>query len=233
MLLAQRVFVFVEVDNHIADLSTLVTHGIIGGALQIGDLGIALEQTDQRQCELGLACAFLAVDIQHGERAGAVSDDVPEQGGKIEADGHNAVVAIQLMKQGKVLFGRDFPLGRMDETALVDKGGLVALVDLRQGGKVEVLVIETDHAVLVNGLPLAFIDDAIAEGIEASLAGVVPAQLGDALRLLGLAIDIGFQQFVFLLFLEETEIALALYLLLKAVELGDIGLLLFDGFLGA
>ena len=137
------------------------------------------------------------------------------------------------MKQGKVLFGRDFPLGRMDETALVDKGGLVALVDLRQGGKVEVLVIETDHAVLVNGLPLAFIDDAIAEGIEASLAGVVPAQLGDALRLLGLAIDIGFQQFVFLLFLEETEIALALYLLLKAVELGDIGLLQLDGSLGA
>ena len=34
-------------DNHIADLGTLVTHGIIGGALQIGDLGIALEQADQ------------------------------------------------------------------------------------------------------------------------------------------------------------------------------------------
>ena len=94
MFLAQRVLVFIEMDEHIADFCAFVAHGIIGGAVQVADLRGSLEQVDERQRKLRLASAFLAIDIQYWEGAGRISDDVPKQCGKIKADGHCAIVPI-------------------------------------------------------------------------------------------------------------------------------------------
>ena len=94
MLLAQRVFVFVKVDEHIADFSAFVTHSIIGGAVQIADFWISLEQIDERQRKLCLSSAFLTIDVQYRKRACRISDDVPKQCGKIKADGSNSIVSI-------------------------------------------------------------------------------------------------------------------------------------------
>ena len=94
MLLAQRVFVFVKVDEHIADFSAFVTHSIIGGAVQIADFWISLEQIDERQRKLCLSSAFLTIDVQYRKRACRISDNVPKQCGKIKADGSNSIVSI-------------------------------------------------------------------------------------------------------------------------------------------
>ena len=46
VLLAQGALVLVEMDEHVAYLRTLVTHGIIGGTLKVADLWITLEKID-------------------------------------------------------------------------------------------------------------------------------------------------------------------------------------------
>ena len=154
MLPAQRVLVLIEMDKYIADLSTLVTHGIVGGAVEIADFEVALEQADKRQGELGLSGAFLAVDIQEGEGTGGVHNDVPEQGGKIETDGNDAIVTIQLTDQCKELHRRNLTLGGMEEPPLIGKSGFVAFVDLGEGGQIEILIVQTDDAILIDWLPL-------------------------------------------------------------------------------
>ena len=94
MLLAQRVFVFIKMDEHIADFSAFVTHSIVGGAVQIADFWISLEQIDERQRKLCLSSAFLAVDIQYRERACRISDDVTKQCGEVKADGYYTIISI-------------------------------------------------------------------------------------------------------------------------------------------
>ena len=64
MLMTQRVLVLIEMNDHVADLSTLVAHGIVGGAFQITDFGRTLEEIDNEKGKLGLTRAFLAIDIQ-------------------------------------------------------------------------------------------------------------------------------------------------------------------------
>ena len=44
MLMAERVLVFIEMNEHVTDLCTLVTHGIVGRAFQIADLRVTLEK---------------------------------------------------------------------------------------------------------------------------------------------------------------------------------------------
>ena len=117
----------------------------------------------------------------------------------------------------------------MEKPPLIGKSGFVALVNFGEGWKIEVFVVQPDDAILINGFPLAFIDDTIAEGIEATFPEVVPTHLRNALRLFGLAVDIGFQKLVLFLLLEEAEVALALDLLFETVKFGDISLLEFDG----
>ena len=102
-------------------------------------------------------------------------------------------------------------------------------MDFGHGRKIEVLLVEAYHAVLIDRMPFAIIDDAVAESIEAALANVVPSHLRDSLGFLRLAVDIGFQHLVFLLTLEETIVALAFYLLLETLEFCDILLLQLDG----
>ena len=64
MLMTQRVLVLIEMNDHVTDLGTLVTHGIVGGAFQITDFGRTLEEIDNEKGTLGLTRAFLAIDIQ-------------------------------------------------------------------------------------------------------------------------------------------------------------------------
>ena len=64
MLMTQRVLVLIEMNDHVADLGALVSHGIIGGAFQITDFGRTLEEVDNEKGKLGLTGAFLAIDIQ-------------------------------------------------------------------------------------------------------------------------------------------------------------------------
>src|SRR5574344_616280 len=106
MLLAQRVFVFIKMNEHIADFSTFVTHSIVGGAVQIADFWVSLEQMDERRCKSWLSCAFLAVDVQYRERACPISDNVTKQCAKVNADCCYPIVSILLMKQRKVFLGR-------------------------------------------------------------------------------------------------------------------------------
>ena len=63
VLMTERVFVFVEVNNHIADLGALVAHCIIGGTFQVADLWVALKQTDDADGKLSLSRTFLAIDV--------------------------------------------------------------------------------------------------------------------------------------------------------------------------
>ena len=117
----------------------------------------------------------------------------------------------------------------MHESPLIGETCAVAQMDLRHGGKIEILTVKADDAIVINGSPTAFIDDAVAKGVEALVADVVPAHLGHTLGFFGLFVHISFQLFVFLLFLKEAEVAFSLYLVFEAVQLGDIHLTQFDG----
>ena len=112
----------------------------------------------------------------------------------------------------------------MHKATFIDKPCAVRLMYLRHGRQVEVLGIKTDDAIFVDRLPLASIDNTIAEGIEALFPNVVPAHLRDTQGFLGLFIHEGFQQFVFFLLFKETEITLTLYLVFEPFKLGDIQL---------
>ena len=129
------------------------------------------------------------------------------------------------MKQHKVFLGRDLTLRRMDETSFIDIGILVALVYLRKSRQIEVLIVQSDNAIVIDRLPFSFIDNTIGKSVKAPLANVVPSQLRYSLRLFCSAVDVCFQSFVFLLFLEETEVALAFDFLFEAVKLCHVGLL--------
>ena len=229
MLMTEGVFVFVEVDDHIADLGTLITHCIVGCTLQITDFRVALEQADDTNGKLGLSCAFLTIDVQQRKRTCTVDDDVTEQGGHIKTECHHPIVAIQINYQGEILFQGDIHPRIMHKATFIDKPCTIRLVYLRHGWQVEVLGVKTDDAIFVDGLPLASIDNTIAEGIEALLANIVPAHLRDTQGFLGLFIHEGFQQFVLFLFLEETEISLTLYLVFEPFKLGDIQLSQLNG----
>lgn len=63
MLMTERVFVFVEMNNHIADLGALVAHCIIGGTFQVADLWVALEKANNTDCKLGFTRTFLTIDV--------------------------------------------------------------------------------------------------------------------------------------------------------------------------
>ena len=106
-------------------------------------------------------------------------------------------------------------------------------MDLRHGWQIEILGIKTDDAIFVDRLPLATIDNTIAESIEALLANVVPSHLRYTKGLLGLFIHKGFQQLVFFLLLKETEITLALNLVFETIEFCDIHLAQLNGFADA
>ena len=133
------------------------------------------------------------------------------------------------MQEREVLLGGHLLFGGVKVAALIHIGHPVMLVDFRHGRKVEVLLVETYHAVFIDGMPLALIDDAVAESVEATLADIVPSHLMDSLGFLCLAVDEGFQHLVFLLPLEETEVALAFYLLLEPLQFCDILLLELNG----
>ena len=133
------------------------------------------------------------------------------------------------MQEREVLPGGHLLLGCVKVAALIHIGHPVMLVDFRHGRKVEVLLVEAYHAVFIDGMPLAFIDDAVAESVEATLSDIIPSHLMDSLGFLCLAVDEGFQHFVFLLPLEETEVALAFYLLLEPLQFCDILLLELNG----
>ena len=95
VLVTEGILILIEVDDHVTDLRTLVSHGIIGGALQITDFRVTLEQTDDADGKLGLSRAFLAIDVQQGEGTGAGNDDVSEECCHVEAECHHAVIAIE------------------------------------------------------------------------------------------------------------------------------------------
>ena len=137
------------------------------------------------------------------------------------------------MDQREVFLYRNLPFGRMDETPFVDISVLVALVYLRQGWQVEVLVVKSNDTKVIHRCPLSFIDNAVGKGVKTSFSNVVPTQLWHTLRFFGLSVDIRFQQFIFLLFLEETEIALALNFFFEAFKFRHICLLQLYGALDA
>ena len=106
-------------------------------------------------------------------------------------------------------------------------------MDLRHGWQVEILGVKTDDAIFVDRLPLATIDNTIAESIKALFADVVPPHLRDTKGFLSLFIHEGFQQFVFFLLLKETEITLSLYLVFETIEFCDIHLAQLNSFADA
>ena len=83
------------------------------------------------------------------------------------------------MQKREVLPGRDLLLGGVNVAALIHIGHLVLLVDFGHSRKIEVLLVEAYHAVLIDRMPFAIIDDAVAESIETALANVVPSHLRD------------------------------------------------------
>ena len=97
------------------------------------------------------------------------------------------------MKQHKVFLGRDLTLRRMDETPLIDIGILVALVYLRKSRQIEVLIVQSDNAIVIDRFPFSFIDNTIGKSLKAPLANVVPSQLRYSLRLFCSAVDVCFQ----------------------------------------
>ena len=106
-------------------------------------------------------------------------------------------------------------------------------MDLRHGWQIEILGIKTDDAIFVDRLPLATIDNTIAESIETLFTDVVPAHLRDTKGFLSLFIHEGFQQFVFFLLLKEAEITLSLYLVFETIEFCDIHLTQLNSFADA
>ena len=117
----------------------------------------------------------------------------------------------------------------MHETTLIDEAFTVGLVYLRHGRKIEVLGVKTNNAIVINWLPLTAIDDSITESIEPFLSYIIPSHLGYTQSFLCLFVHEGFQQFILLLFLEETEVTLAFYLVFEPIKLGDIHLAQFNG----
>ena len=117
----------------------------------------------------------------------------------------------------------------MHEATLIDEPRAVRLVNLRHSWQVKVLGVKTNDAVFIDWLPLAAIDNTITEGIEPLLSYIIPAHLGYTQSLLSLFVHEGFQQLIFLLLLEETEVSLTLYLVFETVEFGDIHLTKFNG----
>ena len=228
VLPTQHVLVLVEMHYHVADLRTLISHGEIGCTVKVADLWIALEETYQGYGELSLASSLLSVNVEYRERACAVGDDVLEQRGKIKANGYDSIVTIQLTQQGEVFLWRHDSLGVVEETPLVGIAHLVPDMKLRHGREINILVFKSDDAILINRFPLAFIDHAIAKGIEAFLAKVVPAHLGHSDRLFCLAIHISLQKLILLRLLEKAEITLSLYFFLESFQSGNISLLKFD-----
>ena len=81
-----------------------------------------------------------------------------------------------------------------------------------------------DDAIVIDWMPLATIYNAVAESVESFVTNIIPTHLRDTLRLLGLLVHEGFQQFIFLLPLKEAEVAFAFYLVFETVELSDIHL---------
>ena len=67
MLKTERILIFIEMHHHVTDFSTLLAHGVIGRAFEIADFRIALEHAEYRNRKLGLACTFLAIDIEKWE----------------------------------------------------------------------------------------------------------------------------------------------------------------------
>ena len=222
--MTEGVLVFVEVDDHVADLGALITHCIVSSALQITDFRVALEQADDADGKLGLSRAFLTIDIQQRKRTCTVDDDVTKQGGHIKAKCHHPIITIKIDNKRKIPLQRYIHIWFMHKATFIDKPCAVRLMYLRHGWQVEVLGIKTDDAIFVDRLPLASIDNTIAEGIEALFPNVVPAHLRDTQGFLGLFIHEGFQQFVFFLLFKETEVSLSLYLVFEPFKLGDIQL---------
>ena len=129
------------------------------------------------------------------------------------------------MKQRKVFLGRDLTLRRMDKTPLVDIGILVTLVYLRKSRQIEVLIVQSDNAIVIDRLPLSFVDNTIGKSVKAPLSNVVPSQLRNSLRLFCSAVDVRFKQFVFLLLLEESEVSFTFNLFLETVKFRHVCLL--------
>ena len=67
MFVAEGVFIFVKMNDHITDLGTLFAHSVVCCALQIAHLWIALKQADDTDGKFRLSGAFFAVDIQQWE----------------------------------------------------------------------------------------------------------------------------------------------------------------------
>ena len=121
VLMAERVLVFIEVDNHVADLRALITHCIVSSALQITDLRVALKHADDAYGKLRLSRAFLTVDIQQRKRARTVDDDVTEQGSHIKAKRHHPIVTIKFDYKRKIPLQRYIHIWFVHKTTFVDK----------------------------------------------------------------------------------------------------------------
>ena len=97
------------------------------------------------------------------------------------------------MEQHEVFLGSNLTLWGMYETSFIDIGILVALVYLRKSWQVEIFIVKSDDAIVIDRLPLSFIYNTIGKSIKASLTYIVPPQLWYSLCFFCLAVDVCFQ----------------------------------------
>ena len=197
------VLVLVEVDDGVRISRHLVGKSGNGGALDVRSLGVSIEKGGQRDGKLRLSCSFLAVYVKQRKEPGLRLDDVAKECGEIEAETYLAIVAEHFCDERHIIFHRELNLRIMDKPPLVTEKLTAVPVHRRKGWQIEILVFQTDDAVIINGVPVATIYDAIRESIETALAIILPAQLLDLYGCLAMVIQVKEKPVVLFLPTEE------------------------------